>query len=761
MRIPCEAGAGRVHEDVKRSSSVSPGSIAPVLLLLGLVAGTADQASAQEERPHQRAARVESAPELDGNVLDDPAWTTAVAASEFWQTRPYAGEPASERTEVRVVFDATTLYIGVVCHDREPDRLVISDARRDSPLDDTDSFQMIFDSFRDGQNGFVFGTNPAGIEYDGQLQNDPTGDSGTLSGGRFGGGSGSGFNVNWDGVWKVAAKTGDYGWSAEFAIPFATLRYPQDDGAVWGLNFQRIIRRRNELSYWSKLEQQWGLFRLANAGLLEDVETPSRRHLEITPYVLATARRPSTGSGDREEDSEAGGDLKYGVTPSLTLDATYNTDFAQVEVDEQQVNLDRFNLFFPEKRPFFLENAGLFTVGASGEAELFFSRRIGIADDGSPIPIVGGGRLSGKIGRTNLGLLAMRTDEEGPFHANDYAVARLSRELPNRSNLGAIYVERQGTGDLALDGDRNRSLGLDGKLGIGERQQISAWAARTDTPGVEDDDHAYNAEWRLSSEDWLAFVDYLEVAPSFNPEVGFLARSDIRKPSAVILRRIRPENWHGIHELRPHVSYTGFWDFDGYQETEFVHVDNHFEWRNGYELHTGYNFTYEGVKEAFEIAPDIFVPTGEYSNGEAQIVFMTDQGDPISFSTSTIVGGFFGGDRVSAASSLRVRRNESLTSELTWNWNDVDLPTGDFAVNLGRLRLSYAPTPRLLLQLLTQYNDRTDRISSNVRFSWLRRANTGLYVVYDEIGEIGDDPLFARPDRSLIVKYSYLFDVFR
>ncbi|HEX2463198.1 MAG TPA: DUF5916 domain-containing protein, partial [Thermoanaerobaculia bacterium] len=450
-----------------------------------------------------------------------------------------------------------------------------------------------------------------------------------------------------------------------------------------------------------------------------------------------------------------------GITPSLTLDATYNTDFAQVEVDEQQVNLDRFNLFFPEKRPFFLENAGLFAVGASGEAELFFSRRIGIAEDGSPIPIEAGGRLSGKIGRTNLGLLAMRTDETDDFQGNDFSVVRVSRELPNRSNLGGILIERQGVGALAPDGDRNRTLALDGKLGIGEYHEVSAWASRTDTPGIQHEDHAYQAEWSLTSPDWLASIGYLEVAPGFNPEVGFLARNDFRKPSGVVLRRIRPKDWLGIHELRPHVSFNGYWDFDGYKESQFLHFDNHWEWRNGYEVHTGYNFTYEGVKEPFEIAPDVVVLPGEYSHTEAQFVLQTDQGDPFSFATTAIIGGIFGGDRMSVGSTLRARRSEALTSELTWDWNDVDLPVGSFVVNLGRLRLSWAPTPHLLLQLLTQYNDRTDHVSSNLRFSWLRKANTGLYVVYDEIDEFGSDPIFARPDRSLIVKYSYLIDVFR
>jgi hypothetical protein len=743
----------------RRTIRRAPAAILVCLALATAVAPTVAQSDAV--RPTLQAVRIEQPPELDGDVLGDPAWRTAPAATEFWQTRPFAGEPATERTEVRIAFTHDTLWVGVVCFDQEPDKIIVADARRDAPLGDTDSFQMIVDAFRDQQNGYVFGTNPAGIEYDGQVQNDPTGGGFGGGGGRFGGGAGGGFNVNWDGAWNVAAVTGDYGWSAELAIPFATLRYPKQEAAAWGVNFQRNIRRHNETAYWSRLEQQFNLYRLVDAGTLEGLEVPSPRNLKLTPYVLADWRRPPVGDDDVEDDFEAGLDLKYGITPGLTLDATYNTDFAQVEVDEQQINLDRFNLFFPEKRPFFLENAGLFAVGTTGEADLFFSRRIGIAEDGTPIPIEGGGRISGKVGRTNLGLLAMRTEETAPFQANDYSVARLSRELPNRSNLGALWVERSGAGSLAPDDDHNRTTALDGKLGIGEYQEVAGWAARTSTPGIEDDDHAYELAWNLTAPEWLASVAYLEVGGGFNPEVGFLSRSDTRKPSGFVLRRIRPQDLFGFHELRPHVSYTGHWDFDGAQESEFIHFDNHWEWRNGFEVHTGYNLTFEGVKEPFEIAPDVVVVPGEYSHDEVQFVVATDEGKALSYSNTVIIGGFFGGDRTALSQTVRLRRSEALTSELTWNWNDVDIPAGAFEVNLGRLRLSYAPTPRILVQLLTQYNDRTDQVSSNLRFAWLQEANTGLFVVYDEIDEFGSDPLFIRTDRSLIIKYTYLFDVLR
>ena len=558
---------------------------------------------------------------------------------------------------------------------------------------------------------------------------------------------------------------GDYGWTAEFAIPFATLRYPaRFDLQTWGLNFQRNIRRKNETAFWSQLEQQFGLYRLADAGTVTGIEAPRQRNLKLIPYAKVTARRPPTGPDSIAEESAFGIDIKYGLTPSLTLDATLNTDFAEVEVDEQQINLDRFTLFFPEKRPFFLENAGLFSVGASSEAELFFSRRIGISENGDPIPIEVGARVTGKVGRTNVGVIGMLTDElvtaDGSFAADQFGVLRINRELPNRSNLGFILVSRDGTGSFAAEDDEHRTFGIDGKLGIGEYQNVEAWISHTTTPGIEIDDYAYEAEWNLGGPLWSANLGYLEVGSGFNPEVGFLARSNFRKASGRIQRRIRPKERWGLLELRPHFSYNGYWDFDGSKESEFIHIDNAWEWRNGTTASTAVNFTYEGVKEPFEISPGVVVLPGEYDHAEALVFFGTDRGASVSLFLRTTVGGFFGGDRVSIAPSLRLRRSEILTSQITWDHNNVKLPVGDFEVNLGRLRLSYSPTPKLLLQLLTQYNDRENDISTNLRFSWLRTANTGLFIVYNEIDEFGSNPLQARTDRSLIVKYSHLIDVF-
>jgi hypothetical protein len=297
-----------------------------------------------------------------------------------------------------------------VAVDRSARRFLANRARRRSRLDDSDSFRIVLDTYRDRQNGFVFATNPAALEYDGQVtaegNNNPFGSAAGASGGggRQQSGSGGGFNLNWDGAWEVRTATLDQGWSAEFAIPFRTLRYEPGSGREWGINFERTIRRRKETAFWAPLPIQFDLMRVSMAGTLTGLDLPVQRNLKLVPYALDEGRQRAQSGPETKYFGDAGLDAKYSVTPNLTLDATVNTDFAQVEVDEQQINLDRFNLFFPEKRPFFLENAGLFSVGTPGEVEVFFSRRIGIAQDGQEIPIYGGARLSGRAGPVNVGL---------------------------------------------------------------------------------------------------------------------------------------------------------------------------------------------------------------------------------------------------------------------------------------------------------------------------------------------------------------------
>lgn len=704
-------------------------------------------------RPVARAFRVDTSPKLDGDVLNDPIWQRAEPVSGFTQTTPAEGAPASEPTEVRIVYTREAIYFGVVCFDREPEKIVAAGSQRDISLEDSDSFQFILDTYHDAQNGFIFGTNPAGREYDAQVTNEGRGS--------FRPGAQGGLNVNWDGSWQVRTHVFDRGWGAEFAIPFRTLRFGEGQKQVWGVNFQRNVRRRNERAYWAALPRQFSLYRLSLAGDLVGIEVPGQRNLKVTPYALGQGSRDFAVHEQLQWHADAGVDVKYSISPSLTLDATYNTDFAQVEVDELQINLNRFNLFFPEKRPFFLENAGFFSVGSPGEIEMFFSRRIGIAEDGSQVPILGGLRLSGKLAGLNIGLLNMQTESvtDAGIPSNNFAVARINKELPNRSAVGFIVVNRQAMGNLAGDGDLNRTFAVDGRLGIGEYGQVSGYAARTHTPGLVGDEHALNLSLSYNSEAWLLNATYTEVGEAFNPEVGFLRRRGFRNPEFLIFHRYRPDDFLGFLELRPHVSYRGFWNFEGFQETGFLHIDNHWEWKNGYEIHTGINITREGVTDGFEIFPGVEVPPGTYDHAEAQIVALTNPAAWWRYTARAFVGGFFGGDRVALIQSLRFRASDTFNAEFSLSRNDIDLPGGSFVTNLFRARVAYSFSPRIFLQGLIQYNNRDDIWSTNLRFGWLQSANTGLFVVYNETrGNLDGawDPMV----RSLIFKYSQLIDVF-
>jgi len=732
------------------------------LVLVVLLAGSSPiPASAQEvgdkAKRTLRAVKVDAPPVLDGEVRDDPVWRTIPSTGGFTQTNPDEGRPASQKTEVRVVYTDEAVYFSFVCFDDDPDTIVVSDSRRDADLTESDSLQIILDTYLDGQNGFVFGTNPAGIEYDGQVSR--IGDAGsTVS--AAANGAGSGFNINWDGVWAVKTSTGAYGWSAEFMIPFKTLRYPNKDSQLWGINIQRNIRRRNENSFWAPLSRQYDIYRLSDAGLLRGLEIESQRNLKIMPYVLGEVS--DVGGEGKETDADFGFDLKYSLTPALTLDLTYNTDFAQVEVDESQVVLDRFNIFFPEKRPFFLENAGLFTAGKPGQVELFFSRRIGLSDDGDVIPIKGGARLSGAVGKTNVGLMLMQTDSVADVAPkNLFGVARIHRDLPNRSSIGAIFVDREASGNHPEEEKYNRTFGLDGRWGIGEYASLAGFIAGTRSPDSGNDDLVFSAAGNFESPAWTAILEYTEVGEDFNPEVGFLERdAGYRKLHTRLLRRYRPgDNAWGIQELRPHFSYTSYWDLHGFKETAKLHVDNHFEWKSGYELHTGINFTTEGLLEPYEISEGIFVTPGTYRNSEAQLVGITNQGAWLSFKLTTIVGGFYSGDRVALEPSMRMRLGERFITELSWIRNDVELPEGDFVTEVGQLRLSWSFTPKISFQTLFQYNNVDDFWSTNLRFSWQRAANTGLYVVYNDVQGL-DRYSGAQPNRSLVIKYTHLFDLF-
>jgi len=704
------------------------------------------------------AASIQEAPLIDGKV-DDDVWQDAQVITGFIQAEPYEGQPATEKTEVRILYDDRNIYVSAICFDSDPSQILVTDARRDASLDDTDSFRIIFDTYHDRQNGFVFGTNPAGLEHDGQVTNEGEGGQGGPGRGRqrAQSGAGAGYNLNWDTSFVVQTDRGDYGWSAEFAIPLRTLRYGPGKTQTWGVNFQRNIRRKREEVFWSPVSRIYNLYRLSSAGELQGLELETPRNFKVTPYALGQADRDFTTSESADSSAEFGVDAKFGLTPAMNLDLTYNTDFAQVEVDAQQVNLTRFNLFFPEKRPFFLENAGYFQMGAPRSIELFFSRRIGIGSEGEVVPILGGARLIGKAGAYNLGFVNMQTEAVGDAHANNYTAASVSREFPNRSSLGALFVNRLGTGDLAGDDNWNRTFGFDGKLGVGPDFTLTGFAARTKTPGLSGNEQSYRARAEYQKKTGRVWLGYTEVGENFNPEVGLLRREDYRNLDTGWFLNLR-NNMSWLRELRPHITYRGFWDFTGFKETENVHFDSHVDFENGTFFSPAVNRTVEGLKEPFEISPGVIVQPGTYQNWEIAWRWNTNQAAPFSYSGGLNKGGFLSGSRTTIDTTINYRYKSRIITSATWSYNDVDLAEGSFITNLGQLRVSYNFTPLIYLQAFVQYNDDIDAWTSNVRFNWLVTAGTGLFVVYNDTEGLGNE-LIGPQNRSFVVKYTHQFDI--
>jgi Domain of unknown function (DUF5916)/Carbohydrate family 9 binding domain-like len=730
-----------------------------LLIGLALAAPAAAQPSAEAAAVRRVTAHRADGPIVIDGSLDEPVWREAVPADGFVQVEPREGIPASERTEVRLVYDDQAVYVGVVCFDSDPSGIITSDSRRDSSLSDQDSFQMIFDTYHDRQNGFVFGTNSAGAEYDAQVRNEgQTQPSGPPTLGGTSSGSGSGVNANWDGAWEVKTRVTETGWQAEFRIPLRTLRYgtpPQ----VWGVNFTRNIQRKREETYWSPVSRIYNLTRVSSAGELVGLNLKTPRNLKLMPYVISSANRNFTPGSTVDGSADWGADAKVGITTALNLDLTYNTDFAQVEVDEQQINLTRFNLLFPEKRPFFLENRGLFAVGKSGQVDLFFSRRIGINDDGTLVPIEGGARLSGKARGLNIGFIDMQTQAVAETPGNNYLATRISKDLPNRSSVGGIFVNRAATGSGASSDDWNRTWGADGKWGVGDAITFSGFAARTQTPGDTGRQGAYDAGVEYNTRARRTFLEYTQVGESFNPEVGFLQREDgFRELWTGYYENVRTP-WlrrHGLREWRPHTSYESFWGFDGLQETATWHMDNAWDFESGYTVSPALNIQYEGLREPFEVYPGVVVPPGRYVSPYAFGIANTDRRKWISGGLNWSIGGFLSGSQVSLAPSLNLRQGGRITSSLKWTRNDITLPQGAFTTNLITLRGAYNFTPLMNAQALVQYNDRTRRWSTNLRFNLQESAATGLYIVYNDTEAFdGLGPV----NRAFVVKYSHLFDV--
>ena len=707
------------------------------------------------KRPQLKAQFIDSNINIDGEISSDIVWSKIKPITSLTQMTPNFGSPVSEDTQIRLAYNNFYFYVSVICFDSSPEKIQVGDSRRDAALNDEDSFLFIIDTFNDQQNGFLFGTNSDGKEFDAQINNEGVGNR---SSSRQQGGVIGGTNINWDASWDVSVKKGLYGWSAEFAIPLKSIRFSPGKNKTWGINFQRNISKNTEIAYWAPLPLTFDIKRLSIAGKLNNLNLKNPKNLKLIPYVIGQAvSKKSMSSSTFTQNGDLGTDIKYSLTPGLTMDLTYNTDFAQVEVDEQQINIDRVNLFFPEKRAFFLENAGQFSVGIPGEIDLFFTRRIGLENDGSIVPIIGGGRLSGKIGQTNIGLLNMSTEgsNDSSISKNNFSVIRVNHDFSkSRSSFGGIFVNKFGLGG---NNNYNRVFALDGKLGLGKKAQLSGFLSRSNSPNISAKDFAYAIKAEYNWDGWRLNASLSQVGEGFNPEVGFLQRNAYYKPEFLIWKTIRTGKKGPLFEIRPHIYRRTFYKTNRDILSDYLHVDNHWVWPSGFEIHTGVNFTREVVYSSFSIS-NIEIGNGDYSHSELQFVAQTNPNKNFFWYNKTYIGGYYGGRRTQFINSMNLSLGNKFNADLNYNYTRLVFQDKENLNSIiAGLRLSYQFTPKIFIQSLIQRNNITNVTSINARFGWLQTANTGLFIVYNIVRDL--DWFDEINDSIFSIKYTYQFDV--
>jgi hypothetical protein len=721
-------------------------------------------------------------PKIDGLVTDD-AWLAVEPYKDFTQQNPIEGAPASEQTEVRVLLGKTILYIGVIAFDSEPDKILVTESRRDGELTETDSVQIVIDTFNDNQNAFLFGTNPAGLEYDGQVAAEGQTGGFVQQAGQRGSQRGgvSGFNPNWDGDWAVRSAITERGWETEMAIPLKTLRYDSGKGRTWGFNVERNIRRKNEQVFLAPIPRGYNVHRVSLAAKIEGLDLPGRRDVKVTPYGAGRTDEDNLALVDqRKNQFDVGVDVKWGITPNMTADFTVNTDFAQVESDEQQVNLTRFPLFFPEKRPFFLENAQTFQFGAPQEVDLFFTRRIGLSSNGLPIPILAGARMSGKVGGFNIGVLDMQTDEAYNERTNlllapaeNFAVVRAQREV-GRSNFGAIFVNRQATSTPPESRflDYNRTYGVDANIQLTEKTRLFTYLAGSSTEG-KGAGHTYRGLVNYATNWWNGHVGYTEVSEDFVAAAGFVPRVGFRKPQVRYFLDYQPKRYPWIRRFSPHVTWNAYYDFKGDVETwrghwHFFEIQPQAGGRFGLRIDSEADnpnvpFVIYNGADGNRVA----IPAGQYTWHQWTADYFGNPSAPFFMNLQLTWGGFYDGDLKRYDIAANVKLGAKLQGSVGWRRDDVDLPTGDFVSDLVPIKVNYSFTPLTSISALIQYNSQTADVSSNIRFALLNRSGTGLFIVYNDQRNTAN---FERIDgntgllyptvigRSFIVKYTHLLD---
>lgn len=695
-----------------------------------LLIAQADSSSRDQKQPigreSLRVLRAATAVRLDAN-LRDPIWARADSISDFRQREPLEGAPASERTVAKVVRDDDALYIAVRAYDRSPGEIRGTQLRRDADLSSDDNVTVLIDSFHDRRSAFVFQTNPNGAMWDAQFSGVDV------------------LNENWNGIWDVVASRDSSGWTAVFRIPFRTLRFSSGANVSFGFNVRRFIRRKNEETLWRGWERTHGLYHLLAEGELAGIGVLQRgRSLALMPYGLARAVVPEhdvagTRLNNGSMGAKGGVDGKVALSPTLTADLTVNTDFAQVEADQQIINLTRFPLFFPEKREFFLESSGIFAFGSQGRAQLFYSRRIGLDTLGAPYPILGGARITGRAGPWTLGILDARTG--GLDQAND-AVIRVKHDLLERSYIGAMLIDRAGPGV----GADERAGGVDIDLPLvvgGYNLEPSFWLAGTQNPGA----HGTPLAWRYGTDFpndlFDNFVSLYRIDSGFAPPLGFVRRDGIWETTGHIDYMPRP-GVGGIRRLDFEAPIPT-WDIIATETSSPTTLANSRTWQTatldwqvlGGSLQSGDEFTasilrlMDAPTAPFQIFRTISVAARRYWWTRGQLQYQTSLGRPFSVGTVLGWGGLYDGRSVDASLSGTWRGGGHLILGLDLSRTEAALPAAHFVANQAAGRLEYALSTRADFLSFVQYNNENRRVDFNLRFHWIPQIGDDVYLVWN------------------------------
>ena len=686
-----------------------------------------------------RAVRVAEAPLLDG-ILDESLWQQAPIFDSFVQQVPEAGAPATERTEVRIVFTDDSLYFGVVAHQSEPGTIIANELRHDYGRTHVrnDTFSIILDTFHDHRNGYLFYFTPLGAKADYACVDE-----------------GRSWNRDWDPIWDVATKLAPDGWTAEVKIPFKSLRY-QTGGGTWGINLRRIVLHKNEWTYATAISPAWatkGIGNLSSAAALEGLSGISKgRNLEITPYVLAEATADVGSKVQGKKEFQPGIDIKYGFTPNMNLDLTVNTDFSHVEVDEQQINLTRFSLFFREKRAFFQEGRGIFDFGATrGQYRVlpFFSRRIGL-EAGHPVPMRGGGRLTGKMGPYSLGLLSVHTGENSQSPATTFSVARLKRNIFSRSSVGMLWTDRRSGSAVPSNG----VLGFDANFNFLTKSQLDLfWVKSTAVTGANSSSHRTRL---LLENDLLTLeTDWMRVGESFNPGAGFVQRRNMDRRFIMGQVSPRPDRL-GIRKIFFRSSLDYVLNLRGHLETRVHASEVELELDQADVITVGFERSYEALDNSFVVAGRLPIASGTYRFHHWSLDVLLSQSRDISGKLRLQVGEFFGGHRRDFGTTGVVKLNKHFFFDVNYLTSDIRLASGQLRTHLVGIRSNVALSTRLFGEALVQWNNITREVGVNARIRYTYHPGSDLYIVFNE-RTAQPDHYWLLEERSFIVKWTYLF----